>query len=144
MTTGEPGYFDLRRRRRWDDENLYISFSIEEPFPEAYQTERDSIVFVENDVEVFIDGGDCYYEFEINAAARSTRCSSSGTTRTRTAAGSRCPSSTCLERKGLTFGGTDRQGPHLLARDAPARAALGLPSTGTSPASRPRCTWTAC
>jgi hypothetical protein len=22
---------------------------------------------MENDVEVFIDGGDCYYEFEINA-----------------------------------------------------------------------------
>jgi len=25
------------------------------------------LIFRENDVEVFIDGGDCYYEFEINA-----------------------------------------------------------------------------
>ena len=61
MTTGEPGYFDTRAAALWDDENLYISFWVEEPFPEAHQTERDSIVFVENDVEVFIDGGDCYY-----------------------------------------------------------------------------------
>ena len=51
----------------WDDENFYVSFWIEEPFIEAHQTERDSLVFLENDVEVFIDGGDCYYEFEINA-----------------------------------------------------------------------------
>ena len=35
--------------------------------PTAAQTERDSLIFHENDVEVFIDGGDCYYEFEINA-----------------------------------------------------------------------------
>ena len=35
---------------------------------EATQTERDSIVFLENDLEIFIDGGDCYYELEVNAA----------------------------------------------------------------------------
>src|SRR4030095_4468614 len=39
----------------------------EEPFVEAHLTQRDSLIFMENDVEVFIDGGDCYYEFEINA-----------------------------------------------------------------------------
>lgn len=51
----------------WDDEHLYVGFWIEEPHPRAHLTERDSIIFTENDVELFIDGGDCYYELEINA-----------------------------------------------------------------------------
>jgi hypothetical protein len=67
MVTGEPGYFDTRAAALWDDQALYIAFWIQEPFVEARLTERDSLVFNENDVEVFIDGGDCYYEFEINA-----------------------------------------------------------------------------
>lgn len=67
MVTGEPAHFDTRAAALWDDENLYIGFWVEEPFVEAHLTERDSIIFMENDVEVFIDGGDCYYEFEINA-----------------------------------------------------------------------------
>ena len=67
MVTGDPGFFDTRAAALWDDENLYIAFWIEEPFVEAHLTERDSLIFMENDVEVFIDGGDCYYEFEINA-----------------------------------------------------------------------------
>ncbi|MDX2153783.1 MAG: carbohydrate-binding family 9-like protein [Bryobacteraceae bacterium] len=68
MVTGAPGLFDTRAAALWDDEALYVKFWVEEPFVEARQTERDSLVFLENDVEVFIDGGDCYYEFEINAA----------------------------------------------------------------------------
>ena len=68
MVTGEPGYFDTRAAALWDDENLYVAFWVEEPFPEAHVTDRDGIVFAENDVEIFIDGGDCYYELELNAA----------------------------------------------------------------------------
>jgi hypothetical protein len=67
MVTGDPAFFDTRAAALWDDENLYIGFWVEEPFVEAHLTERDSLIFMENDVEVFIDGGDCYYEFEINA-----------------------------------------------------------------------------
>ena len=67
MVTGDPGYFDTRAAALWDDENLYVAFWIEEPFVEAQLTERDSLIFNENDIEVFIDGGDAYYEFEINA-----------------------------------------------------------------------------
>jgi hypothetical protein len=67
MVTGDPGYFDTRAAALWDDENLYVSFWVEEPFVEAILTERDSLIFNENDIELFIDGGDCYYEFEINA-----------------------------------------------------------------------------
>jgi hypothetical protein len=67
MVTGDAGYFDTRAAALWDEENLYVGFWIEEPFVEAALTERDSLIFNENDVELFIDGGDCYYEFEINA-----------------------------------------------------------------------------
>jgi Carbohydrate family 9 binding domain-like len=67
MVTGEPGFFDTRGAALWDDQCLYIGFRIEEPLVRASHTVRDSLIFQENDVEVFIDGGDCYYEFEINA-----------------------------------------------------------------------------
>jgi hypothetical protein len=67
MISGTPGFFDTRASALWDDEALYLAFWIEEPFVEARLSQRDSTIFQENDVEVFIDGGDCYYEFEINA-----------------------------------------------------------------------------
>ena len=67
MVSGDPAFLDTRAAALWDDTNLYVGFWVEEPFVEAHLTERDSLIFMENDVEVFIDGGDCYYEFEINA-----------------------------------------------------------------------------
>lgn len=67
MATGQPAPLETRAAALWDDECLYIGFWIEEPYPAAELTARDSIIFLENDVEVFIDGGDCYYEFEMNA-----------------------------------------------------------------------------
>ncbi len=67
MITGMPGFFDTRAAALWDDKALYIAFWVEEPFVGARLTQRDATIFQENDVEVFIDGGDCYYEFEINA-----------------------------------------------------------------------------
>lgn len=67
MVTGDPAFFDTRAAALWDDQNLYVGFWVEEPFVEARLTERDSLIFLENDVELFIDGGDCYYELEINA-----------------------------------------------------------------------------
>jgi hypothetical protein len=67
MVTGGPAPFDTRSAALWDDEYFYVGFWVEEPFLRATLTERDSTIFRENDVEVFIDGVDCYYEFEINA-----------------------------------------------------------------------------
>ena len=67
MVTGAPGFLDTRVAALWDDENLYIGFWVEEPNVQARFTERDSQVYFENDVEVFIAGPDCYYEFQINA-----------------------------------------------------------------------------
>lgn len=68
MVNGAPGMYNTQAAVLWNDTHLYIALTAEEPFVEAMQTERDSIVFLENDLEVFIDGGDCYYELEINAA----------------------------------------------------------------------------
>lgn len=68
MVSGESGMYDTRVAILWNKTHLYIAFEAEEPFVEAKLTERDSIVFLENDLELFIDGGDCYYELEVNAA----------------------------------------------------------------------------
>lgn len=68
MVTGNAGMYNTQTALLWNNTHLYIAFKAEEPFLEAHLTKRDSIVFLENDLEVFIDGGDCYYELEINAA----------------------------------------------------------------------------
>jgi hypothetical protein len=67
LVTGESAPLDTRMATLWDDENLYIGFWVEEPFVRANFNERDSPIYMENDVEVFIAGRNCYYEFEINA-----------------------------------------------------------------------------
>ncbi|PCI36044.1 MAG: carbohydrate-binding family 9-like protein [Flavobacteriaceae bacterium] len=54
----------------WDQQYFYILAQMEEPHVWADITERDAIVFYNNDFEVFIDpDGDThnYYELEINA-----------------------------------------------------------------------------
>ncbi|MDR2101299.1 MAG: carbohydrate-binding family 9-like protein [Treponema sp.] len=67
LVSGEPGFLETRMAGLWDDRNLYIAFWISEPVVRASFTERDSFIWQENDVEIFIDGEDCYYEFEVNA-----------------------------------------------------------------------------
>ncbi len=67
LVTGERAPLDTRMAGLWDDDHLYIGFWVEEPRVQAKLTERDSPIYMENDVEVFIAGKDCYYEFEINA-----------------------------------------------------------------------------
>ncbi len=67
IVTGEPVLYDTRTAILWDDEYLYIGFWVEEPLVRANFRERDSLLFNENNVELFIDGGDTYYELEINA-----------------------------------------------------------------------------
>jgi hypothetical protein len=65
--SGAPSPFGTQARILWDDEHLYIGFEAEEPLVTARNVERDSLIFFENDLEVFIDGGDAYYELEFNA-----------------------------------------------------------------------------
>lgn len=54
----------------WDDKNLYVGAELEEPHVWATLRQRDTVIFFDNDFEVFIDpDGDThnYYELEVNA-----------------------------------------------------------------------------
>ena len=67
IVTGEPAWFDTRVRLLWDDNYLYFGFTAEDTDVWATLTQRDSRIYEENDLEIFIAGRDAYYEFEINA-----------------------------------------------------------------------------
>ena len=59
-----------RMKMLWDYNYLYIGVKLEEPHLWATYTARESVIFQENDIEVFLDpDGDThnYYEWEINA-----------------------------------------------------------------------------
>lgn len=62
--------FRTRAKMLWDDSYFYIGAEIQEPDVWATLRERDTIIFHDNDFEVFIDpDGDThqYYELEMNA-----------------------------------------------------------------------------
>lgn len=62
--------FRTRAKMLWDETYLYIGAELEEPEIWATLTEHDSVIFQDNDFEVFIDpDGDnhMYGEFEMNA-----------------------------------------------------------------------------
>lgn len=59
-----------RMKLLWDDEFFYVAAELEEPDVWGTLTERDAVIFQDNDFEVFIDpDGDthAYYELEVNA-----------------------------------------------------------------------------
>jgi len=62
--------FRTRAKMLWDDQYFYVAAELEEPHVWATHTQHDSVIFEDNDFEVFIDpNGDSheYYEIEINA-----------------------------------------------------------------------------
>ena len=62
--------FRTRAKMLWDEKYFYVGAELEEPHLWATLTEHDSVIFQDNDFEVFIDpDGDAarYFEFEINA-----------------------------------------------------------------------------
>jgi Carbohydrate family 9 binding domain-like len=62
--------FRTRMKMSWDDEYFYVAAEMEEPDVWATLSERDSVIFHDNDFEIFIDpDGDthAYYELEVNA-----------------------------------------------------------------------------
>ncbi len=67
LVSGVPGFLETRMAALWDDENLYVAFWASEPNVQARLKRRDALVWTENDLEVFIGGEDCYYEFQVNA-----------------------------------------------------------------------------
>ena len=62
--------FKTRARMLWDDKYFYVAAELEEPHVWGTLTKHDSVIFQDNDFEIFIDpDGDNqeYYEIEINA-----------------------------------------------------------------------------
>ncbi len=62
--------FRTRVKMLWDKDYFYFAAELEEPDIWATLTERDAVIFYDNDFEIFIDpDGDTheYYEFEMNA-----------------------------------------------------------------------------
>jgi hypothetical protein len=62
--------YRTRVKMLWDDDYLYIAAELEEPNVKATLTEHDSVIFHDNDFEVFIkplSDQTGYFEFEMNA-----------------------------------------------------------------------------
>src|SRR5436853_6163025 len=62
--------FRTRVKMLWDDRYFYVAAELEEPHVWATLTEHDSVIFHDNDFEVFLDPNSDnheYYEFEMNA-----------------------------------------------------------------------------
>ena len=67
LISGEATKYNTQVKVLWDKENLYVGYVIEEPNVKGRFTERDSPIYEDNDVELFIAGDNAYYEFEINS-----------------------------------------------------------------------------
>ena len=68
-TRPQPRFW-TRAKMLWDDEYFYVAAEMEEPDLWGSLRERDSVIFHDNDFEIFIDpDGDthAYYELEVNA-----------------------------------------------------------------------------
>lgn len=62
--------YRTRARMTWDDEYFYVGAEMEEPHVWGSLTERDAVIYHDNDFEVFIDPDadtHLYYELEVNA-----------------------------------------------------------------------------
>ena len=62
--------FHTRVKMLWDHQYLYIAAQLEEPDVKATLTQHDSVIFKDNDFEVFVKPlpeTPSYYEFEMNA-----------------------------------------------------------------------------
>ena len=62
--------FRTRMKMLWDDDFLYIAAELEEPDVRATLKAHDSVIFHDNDFELFLKplpASESYYEFEINA-----------------------------------------------------------------------------
>jgi hypothetical protein len=67
IISGQPTVHGTRAAVFWDEDNLYVAYRIEEPLVHAKFTARNSPIYYDNDVELFIAGKDAYYELELNA-----------------------------------------------------------------------------
>jgi Carbohydrate family 9 binding domain-like len=62
--------FRTHLKMLWDDTYLYVGAELQEPHVWATLTQRDAVIYYDNDFEIFIDpDGDTheYFEYEVNA-----------------------------------------------------------------------------
>ena len=62
--------FGTRAKMLWDEQYLYVYAELEEPHVWGTLTQKNSVIYHDNDFEIFIDpdgDGLNYYEFEMNA-----------------------------------------------------------------------------
>ena len=62
--------FRTRAKMLWSDRFLYVLAELEDPHVWGTLTQRNAVIFHDNDFEVFLDPGghgEHYYEFEVNA-----------------------------------------------------------------------------
>lgn len=67
---GSTPHYSTKCKMLWDDDYFYIYAKLEEPHISANITKHDTVIFYDNDFEVFIDPSDDtynYIEIEINA-----------------------------------------------------------------------------
>ena len=63
-------FYDTKLKMLWDDQFFYFGVDMEEPHVWAKLRQRDTVIFKDNDFEIFLDpDGDThnYYELEVNA-----------------------------------------------------------------------------
>ena len=67
LVSGKATIHSTRSAILWDDTNLYIAFWVQDPDVRAKYKKRDSPIYYDNDIEIFIAAENAYYEFEMNA-----------------------------------------------------------------------------
>lgn len=70
ISTSTTPRLRTRAKMRWDDEFLYVGAELEDPQLWATLTEHNSVIFNDNDFEIFVDPNATtwgYKEFEMNA-----------------------------------------------------------------------------
>jgi len=67
IVNGKRASYRTRAAVLWSEEHLFVRYWVQEPFLAGTMYTRDELLFNENNVELFIDGGDVYYELEVSA-----------------------------------------------------------------------------
>src|SRR5690625_3133265 len=67
IVNGKRATYRTQAAVLWSEEHLFVRYWVEEPFLAGTMYDRDALLFNENNVELFIDGGDVYYELEVSA-----------------------------------------------------------------------------
>ena len=62
-----PAIYDTKAALVWNKDYLYLAYYAESPFPKASMKNKNDLLWFDNNIELFIDGVDTYYELQVNA-----------------------------------------------------------------------------